>query len=502
MNSSSISATSPTSTQSNSTAQSDFSTRSDSSTQSATITRTSQSIPSLTSSRFTSSTKDVNGLISSFWEHEPTVTPNANDGVHGHLFCTDELLLGCKLPTGFLIEKLVTATEVEIPEVTDVSVFPNINVNGVDVVKMNLPEDKCKPIPKPSGGGVVGAVVQVASDVVNTVVDAACNVEFPIIKENLPDWFNFGSFPNPTSFLPPPGVNLEEPQTPEPSKTPKLTEASSCSRSSCSQTAYSSCDLSRFVWETMTLTFQSCTTTTACSGADITKVTAIAKTCSQTEIQDCQGTALATGGGTTFFTTDCSARSACSGTGITLATTITASTPLPDLTIYTNPLEEEGWMTEQQCVISKIAYATTEVQEANISACYGETIASTLNSTPTDTFAATTPDFSSTITDEGSGPSDSSFDIATKSRAGSSSEPSASSSTTMAPSEATTGPSQTYLASAPSPMDYCKTKDGKCFCRPDSCFSTSDLAFDCYTVEAANCDEDCNGCEYPSTGTC
>jgi hypothetical protein len=109
----------------------------------------------------------------------------------------------CILPTGFSLERLVTATDVDIPMITDISIFPHINVQGIDVVKLNLRTDKCNPIPKPSGGGFIGGKLKLGSDIVNGIIDSACNIEVPVVKGGkIPKWFNFGKFPHPTSFPP------------------------------------------------------------------------------------------------------------------------------------------------------------------------------------------------------------------------------------------------------------------------------------------------------------
>jgi hypothetical protein len=50
-------------------------------------------------------------------------------------------------------------------------------------------------------------------------------------------------------------------------------------------------------------------------------------------------------------------------------------------------------------------------------------------------------------------------------------------------------------------MDDCRKEDGVCMCRPDYCYSTTDPSFDCWTIKAENCNDDCKGCTYPYIGT-
>ena len=61
--------------------------------------------------------------------------------------------------------------------------------------KIELPKDKCNPLPKPKSGGLLGVVANVANKVVDTVMDAACNMEFPVLDKNLPDWLDLTKFP-------------------------------------------------------------------------------------------------------------------------------------------------------------------------------------------------------------------------------------------------------------------------------------------------------------------
>jgi hypothetical protein len=178
---------------------------------SATPDSSIDSVSSNTTGTFMTSSTSLDGrieqLLSSFRKHTEiaaaiataTTTTSTNEA---NLFCNDAAFVGCVLPTGFPLEKLVTATEVDISEVINISIFPHINVRGVDVVKVNLLEDVCKPLPKPGGGGLFGAVLKVASNVVKGIIDAACNVEeFPVVKSGkVPKWFNFGRLPTLNKF--------------------------------------------------------------------------------------------------------------------------------------------------------------------------------------------------------------------------------------------------------------------------------------------------------------
>jgi hypothetical protein len=180
---------------------------------------------------------------------------------------------------------MVTATDVDIPSITDISIIPHIDVDGVDVAKINLPTDKCDPIPKPKGGGLFGGTMKIGADIVNGIIDSGCNNEVPVAKGGeIPKWFNFRKFLNPNSIPPATGGPPEEPQDPEdPTKTPESNQASSSSSSSCSQIAFVSCDSSRLVSNSITEAAMACTTTSACSGADIPKATATTFLCSQTQ---------------------------------------------------------------------------------------------------------------------------------------------------------------------------------------------------------------------------
>ncbi|KAF1832755.1 hypothetical protein BDW02DRAFT_411967 [Decorospora gaudefroyi] len=352
--------------------------------QNTSVNLPSSGIASTTTLNSVTSAIGLGELVSSFWGQKPTLTPVPDDEKSSDLFCTDEGLLNCILPIGFSLEKLVTATDVDIPTITDISIFPVIAVNGIDIVKMNLPTDKCNPIPKPSGGGFFGAILKVGSDIVNGIIDSACNIEIPVVKRGkIPEWLTFAKFPNPNSFPPATGGGPKEPQDPEdpedpeePTETPESSQASSSSSSSCSQTAFVSCDSSRLVSNSITQAGMACTTTSACSGADITKVTATTFVCSQTAIQDCQGTAIVSGSASspTFFATRCSTRSACSGSGITsITTSVLSSTGIPQEVILEPELPEESFE-QQQCVLSLVESATAAIEEADYSSCFGKTV--------------------------------------------------------------------------------------------------------------------------------
>ena len=101
----------------------------------------------------TSSSRDIDALLAAFWSQTVPPGPVTTDG----LFCEAENLSGCVLPFGFVLEKLVKVPDdvPEIPEITDISIFPHINVHGVNVVKVKLSDDICRPLPKPKCGGLL-----------------------------------------------------------------------------------------------------------------------------------------------------------------------------------------------------------------------------------------------------------------------------------------------------------------------------------------------------------
>ncbi|CAG5141522.1 uncharacterized protein ALTATR162_LOCUS960 [Alternaria atra] len=210
-------------------------------------TGTGVSIPITDMFSSTASTTDLAGLISSFWQQTlttapvPTREPSSLDVED--LFCTHSLLVGCIAPSGFSFEQLMTATNVAIPTITDISIFPHINVQGVDVVKMSLPTDICNPIPKPSGDGLLGGIFKFGGNIVNGIIDSACNIELPVVKGgHIPKWFNFGKFPHPSSFPPAPDGSPTEAQDPiDPEDPEDPTESPDSSSISCTQTAFVSC---------------------------------------------------------------------------------------------------------------------------------------------------------------------------------------------------------------------------------------------------------------------
>ncbi len=96
------------------------------------------------------------------------------------------------------------ARSLYIPEIPDLRAVPTKRVKrdkedpddkAIIFVKLTLPKDKCDPLPKPKAGGLLGLVADVADKIADTVLDAACNLEFPIIKGNLPDWLDLAKFP-------------------------------------------------------------------------------------------------------------------------------------------------------------------------------------------------------------------------------------------------------------------------------------------------------------------
>jgi hypothetical protein len=277
---------------------------------------------------------------------------------------------------------------VHIPEITDLSLFPtvhvrhpdpNFNVPEVPFVKLELPEDKCNPLPKPKAKGLLGAVLNVANKIADTLLDAACHITFPVVEGELPDWVNFSVFPDPYNFPPPPDTNPkdpEDPEDPEDPQDPEGTKTASSSSSSCSPTQIPSCDITSFISGTSVQTaITSCTTTSACSGVGITRQTGITSTCTETAIPNCRGTNLVTGTETTFFTTSCSTISACSGRGVTSVTDITAM-PMATVEFEVHPEIEERWFEKQQCVLSLLDDPGRDIQQADVASCYGDTLPS------------------------------------------------------------------------------------------------------------------------------
>ncbi len=236
------------------------------------------------------------------------------------------------------------------------------------------------------------------------------------MKGKLPKWFNYGKFPDPKSFPDEPqGSNgPEEPGDPEdPDSTtepvnseptnmePTNTESAStepsksASSSSCSQTAFSNCDVSRFVSNSVTQDSTSCTTTSACSGNPITKITATTWSCSQKTFQDCKGTAFITGSGVTSFATACSSTTECSGTALTSITTITSSA-IPDATAIWH-YEDQPLENFKDCYWS--AAGTNGFPElSKLLACEGRTMSPSSSSSLTpNTPVSTTVDSTQSI---------------------------------------------------------------------------------------------------------
>jgi len=182
----------------------------------------------------------------------------------------------------------------------------------VPFVKIKLPKDKCAPMPKAKGGGLLGVVFNLASSVVNGVVDSACHLEFPVIKGGPPSWLSMDIFP-PMGDFPPDPDDDEDPETEtETTSTPTSTQSSTQSSSSSS-----------------------------CSASGVAQCTA--------------SCAVSTNGGTATSkcATVCSTVTACSGMGTTSSTASTITGIVTPISIEEDEAESTEWYADQMSVLSE-----------------------------------------------------------------------------------------------------------------------------------------------------
>ncbi|KAM3067514.1 hypothetical protein ACMFMF_009514 [Clarireedia jacksonii] len=193
---------------------------------------------------------------------------------------------------------IFSATGLYIPTITDIKAFPTVQVKDpnptdknnipiVPFVKVTLPKDKCSPIPKPSGGGILGLAFHFASDIVNGVLDSACHIVFPVVLDGttaitgtLPAFVALNMFPLVATFPESPGDDGEDDNDTKTSTTRSSTStSSSSSSSSCSASGVahctSTCAVSKNPAGTATSSCgQVCTTVTTCSGTATTTFSA------------------------------------------------------------------------------------------------------------------------------------------------------------------------------------------------------------------------------------
>jgi hypothetical protein len=145
------------------------------------------------------------------------------------------------------------ATGLFVPKITDLAAVPTKKVQENDnddddtaviFAMITLPSDKCNPLPKPKADGLLGVVANVANKVIDTVMNAACQMEFPVIEGTYPPWLNFGNFPAFQGYTQP--ADPEDPdddpdENPSSSSTPTSTSSNSSSSSSCSAAAITNC---------------------------------------------------------------------------------------------------------------------------------------------------------------------------------------------------------------------------------------------------------------------
>ncbi|KAF2019505.1 hypothetical protein BU24DRAFT_476571 [Aaosphaeria arxii CBS 175.79] len=393
-------------------------------------------------------TSDIpTALPSGFFSQTPTTTPEA-----GLLLCVD--MKSCPTPTW--LEGIVYETDLFIPEVTDLSAVPTKKVkkndddddnNAVIFVKIELPDDKCNPLPKPKAGGLLGIVANVANKVVDTVMDAACNMEFPVIKGNMPDWMDLTKFPGLKGYTEP----TKDPD--DPNEDPD--ESSSSAQESASSTS--------------------------------------SESCSATPIPSCKETALISGTVTKSFTTECTTITACSGSAITSLTQITAS-PTATGEIFVHPEGSEEFQEEQECyqgIMEK-----TDISMEDIEKCLGITPTSWSASTseyPSSTGASSSSAStgSQTPTTNTNTPIPSSIKTSMSSSIPISSSIGTSASNTSPPSPSATSGTEPFLCEP-----YIGGRDDKqCQCQKQNCSDDCEL-ITMFKGEDG-CDDECQGCKPP-----
>ncbi|KAA8573422.1 hypothetical protein EYC84_005008 [Monilinia fructicola] len=179
------------------------------------------------------------------------------------------------------ILSLFTASTFYIPSITNLNSFPTLIVKNpnpksnddikIPFVKVTIPKGPCEPLPKVHHGGLLGAVFNIASDIVDGTLDEACHLVFPILKGvklPLPGWLTLDIYPSQERF----------PDNPDDEKSSmtssSTTSLSSSSSSSCSASAAQTCNISCAVSGTVTQKCTSvCSTITTCSGTATTSST-------------------------------------------------------------------------------------------------------------------------------------------------------------------------------------------------------------------------------------
>lgn len=162
--------------------------------------------------------------------------------------------------------------------------FPLDNSVTIPFVKVTLPKDKCDPIPKVKGGGLLGLALNFASSVVDGVVDSACNLVFPVLnKSPIPPWLALDIYPPAGDFPPDPEDDPED----DPTSSQTTTSSSSlCSASGVPQCT-ASCALTTVAGSQTTTCTQFCKTITACSGSgSITTISSSASGSPNSLIED------------------------------------------------------------------------------------------------------------------------------------------------------------------------------------------------------------------------
>jgi hypothetical protein len=317
-------------------------------------------------------------LATSFSQQSPTVTPAAFP-----LLCP--AYPSCAKPTPSWLESIFSAPDLYIPKITDLGAVPTVKVKhnhedqdsmAIVFARLEISKEKCNPLPKPKAGGLLGVVANVANKIVDTVMDAACNMEFPVLDSELPEWLDFTKFPGLKGYSVPPGAKPIDTANPvDPDEPDDSQEQTASATSKTSSSSSSSCS-------TKTLT-------------------------------NCQGTNIISGTATLTFATKCSTEAACSGSGITSMADSTM-VPSPGPSMIVDPGESEQFLKEQDCFLDFLANAKGDIDYNALATCFGgsmgpspassgnETTTSgtsgNLNSTIADSIASSSSVFNHTVT--------------------------------------------------------------------------------------------------------
>ncbi|TGO58623.1 hypothetical protein BOTNAR_0178g00100 [Botryotinia narcissicola] len=237
------------------------------------------------------------------------------------------------------IASIFTASTFYITSITNLRAFPNIMIKNPDpngdndieipFVKVTIPEGPCEPLPKIQHGCLFGAAFNLASSLVDGVLDDACHLVFPIVKDiklPLADWLTLDIYPPQESF--PENTEDEENSTSSSLSTSSLSSqssnlastSSSSFTSSCSASAVPYCMNSCAVSGTITQGCTAiCSTITTCTGTPTTKST-VSSICSASAISSCIASCAVSDGNTQSCSTVCSATIICSGKATTSST--------------------------------------------------------------------------------------------------------------------------------------------------------------------------------------